>query len=248
MPRIRIWTLESTNDAKVVKHLTGKLVTHLRLRNLSIQTVGGTESLMYNKKGQSLGDRLRRTIQQYLQKDDYVIFVIDSDSPMSFHQRRQESNSLINQIERIIGDPSFAGKVFFAPAIQELEAWLLIDCLGIFCYFAGQRAQYRSNCRDKVSENQSFVRLLRNYQKGNTEYIIETEMGGDGPKEYLEEFSKLVLRALNPSMPSKNISREKYHERIAPGVAEHVVINKETLRRNNSLRKLGNVLGCVYIL
>ena len=201
MPRIRIWTLESTNDAKVVKHLTDKLVTHLRLGNLSIQTVGGTESLMYNKKGQSLNDRLRRTIQQYLKKDDYVIFVIDNDSPMSLHQRRQEPNSLINQIRRIVGDRSFAGKVFFAPAVQELEAWLLIDCLGIFCYFASRRAQYRNNCRDKVLANQSFVRLLRRYQKGNTEHIVETEVGGNGPKEYLEDFSEQVLRALNPNIP-----------------------------------------------
>ena len=73
MPRIRIWTLESTNDAKVVGHLAGKLVTYLQLGNISIQTVGGTESLMYNKKGQSLSDRLRQTIQQYLQKDDQAL-------------------------------------------------------------------------------------------------------------------------------------------------------------------------------
>ena len=243
MPRIRIWTLESTNDAKVVKHLTDKLVTHLRLGNLSIQTVGGTESLMYNKKGQSLNDRLRRTIQQYLKKDDYVIFVIDNDSPMSLHQRRQEPNSLINQIRRIVGDRSFAGKVFFAPAVQELEAWLLIDCLGIFCYFASRRAQYRNNCRDKVLANQSFVRLLRRYQKGNTEHIVETEVGGNGPKEYLEDFSEQVLRTLNPNIPQKNINRNQYHERVSPDVAKYIVIDRETLRCNNSLCELGNVLA-----
>lgn len=243
MPRIRIWTLESTNDAKAVKHLVGKLVTHLRLGNLSIQTVGGMESLMYNKKGQSLSDRLRRTIQQYLQKDDYVIFVIDSDSPMSLYQRRQQRNSLINQIERIVQDNSFSGKVFFVPAVHELEAWLLIDCLGIFCYFASQRAQYRNNCRDKASANQAVLQLLRRYQKGNTEQIVETEVGGDGPKEYLEEFSKQILRALNPNMPQKNVNREQYHERMAPNMAEHIVIDRETLRRNNSLRELGNVLA-----
>ena len=236
MPRIRIWTLESTNDAKVVKHLTDKLVTHLRLGNLSIQTVGGTESLMYNKKGQSLNDRLRRTIQQYLKKDDYVIFVIDNDSPMSLHQRRQEPNSLINQIRRIVGDRSFAGKVFFAPAVQELEAWLLIDCLGIFCYFASRRAQYRNNCRDKVLANQSFVRLLRRYQKGNTEHIVETEVGGNGPKEYLEDFSEQVLRTLNPNIPQKNINRNRYHERVSPDVAKYIVIDRETLR--NTFAKL----------
>ena len=242
MPRIRIWTLESTNDAKVVKHLTNKLVTHLRLGNLSIQTAGGTEYLMYNKKGQSLSDRLRRKIQQYLQKDDYVIFVIDSDSPMSLYQRRQQRNSLINQIERIVQDSSFSGKVFFVPAVHELEEWLLIDCLGIFCYFASQRAQYRNNCRDKASANQAVLQLLRRYQKGNTEQIVETEVGGDGPKEYLEKFSKQILRALNPNMPQKNVNREQYHERMAPNMAEHIVIDRETLRRNNSLRELGNVL------
>ena len=243
MPRIRIWTLESTNDAKVVKHLTDKLVTYLRLRNLSIQTVGGTEFLMYNEKGQSLSDRLRRTIQQYLQKDDYVIFVIDNDSPMSLHQRRREPNSLVNQIQRIVNNDDFAGKVFFAPAIQELEAWLLIDCLGIFCYFASQRSQYKNNCRDKASANQSVVRLLGRYQKGNTELIVETVAGGNGPKEYLEDFSEKVLHALNPNIPSKNIKRERYHENMAPALAEHIVIDKETLARNNSLRQLGNVLA-----
>ena len=243
MPRIRIWTLESTNDAKVVKHLVGKLVTHLRLGNLSIQTVGGIEFLMYNKRGQSLGDRIRQTTQQYLKKDDYVIFVIDNDSPMARHQRRQQRNSLITQIELIAQDSNFSGKVFFAPAIQELEAWLLIDCLGIFCYFASQRSQYRSDCRDKVSANQSFVRLLRRYQKGNTEHIVETEIGGNGPKEYLEDFSEQVLRALNPDIPQKNINRERYHERVSSNLAEYIVIDKETLRRNNSLRKLGNVLA-----
>jgi len=243
MPRIRIWTLESTNDAKVVKHLVGKLVTYLRLGNLSIQTVGGMEPLMYNRRGQSLGDRIRQTTQQYLKKDDYVIFVIDNDGPMAHHQRRQQQNSLINQIERIAQDSSFRNRVFFAPAIQELEAWLLIDCLGIFCYFASGRAQYRNNCRDKVIANQSFVRFLRRYQRGNTEHIVETQVGGKGPKEYLEDFSEQVLRALNPNIPQRNINRERYHERVSPDLAKYVVIDQETLRRNNSLHELGNILA-----
>ena len=234
--------MESTNDAKVVGHLAGKLVTYLQLGNISIQTVGGTESLMYNKKGQSLSDRLRQTIQQYLQKDDYVIFIIDSDSPMSLYQRRQQQHSLINQIEQIVQDRNFTGKVFFAPAIQELEAWLLIDCLGVFCYFASRRAQYRNNCRNKVLANQSFVRFLRRYQRGNTEHIVETEVGGKGPKEYLEDFSEQILRALNPNIPQKNINRNRYHERVSPDLAKYIVIDRETLQRNNSLRELANIL------
>ena len=237
MPSVRIWTLESDNDDKVVKCLANKLAEHLHLKNISVRTASKKDVPKGKDKGLAIAT------QNYLKQEDYVIFVIDNDGPMSRHQRNQESNSLVNQIQRIVNNRNFAGKVFFAPAIQELEAWLLIDCLGIICYFASQRAQYRNNCRNKVLANQSFVRLLRHHQKGNTEHIIETEMGGNGPKEYLEEFSERILRALNPNMPQKNVNRERYHEGMSPDVADHVVIDAETLRRNNSLRELGNILS-----
>ena len=44
-------------------------------------------------------------------------------------------------------------------------------------------------------------------------------------------------------MPLKNIRREKYREALSPEVAEHIVINRETLQCNNSLKKLGDVIG-----
>ena len=37
MPRIRIWTLESDNDAEAVKCLATKLSAHLQLADLSIR-------------------------------------------------------------------------------------------------------------------------------------------------------------------------------------------------------------------
>ena len=243
MPTIRIWTLESENDAKAVKCLANKLVTHLQLENLSIQTSGPNAVPKRNKKGASPSDRLRMAVHNYLRQDDCVIFVIDSDGPMSSHQRRQEPNSLINQITQVVRDRRFTGKVFLAQAVQELEAWLLIDCLGIFCYFASKVAQYRENCRDRVSANQSFMRLVRSYQKGDTEGIVEAETGGRGAKEYLIEFSKKILPVLNPNKTHRNITREQYRENLSLEVAEHVLIDQQTLRRNNSLRKLGIVFS-----
>lgn len=182
-------------------------------------------------------------VQNYLKQDDCVIFVIDNDGPMSSHQRRQESNSLINQITQVVRDRRFTGKVFLAQAVQELEAWLLIDCLGIFCYFASKVAQYRENCRDRVSANQSFRRLVSSYQKGDTEKIVEAETGGRGAKEYLIELSEKILLALNPNKTHRNITREHYRENMSPEVAEHVLIDQHTLRRNNSLRDLGTMLA-----
>lgn len=86
-------------------------------------------------------------------------------------------------------------------------------------------------------------RLVNRYQRGNTENIVEAEQGGRGAKEYLIEFSEKILSELNPNIRPKNINREKYREALSPEVAEHIVINRETLQRNNSLKKLGDVIG-----
>ena len=239
MPTVRIWTLESNNDAKAVKCLANKLVTHLQFENLSIQ-VSGKQAVPKRKPS---GDMLRMAVQNYLKQDACVIFVIDNDGPMSSHQRQQEPNSLINQITRVVGDSRFTGKVFLARAVQELEAWLLIDCLGIFCYLASKVPRYRKICRDTVSTNQPFTRLVNHYQKGNTEYIVEAEIGGSGAKEYLIEFSKKILSELNPNMPHRNINRQQYRENMSPEMAAHVLIDQHTLGRNNSLRELGNLLA-----
>ena len=243
MSTIRIWTLESDNDAKAVKCLANKLVTHLQLGNLSIQTSGRNAVPRQNRTGASSNDMLRMAVQNYLKQDACVIFVIDNDGPRSSHQRQQEQNSLINQITRVVGDSRFTGKVFLAQAVQELEAWLLIDCLGIFCYFASKVPRYREICRDTVSTNRPFTLLVNHYQKGNTEYIVEAEIGGSGAKEYLIEFSKKILSELNPNMPHKNVNRQQYRENMSPEVATHVLIDQHTLGRNNSLRELGNLLA-----
>ena len=236
MPTVRIWTVESDNDQDVVECLANKLVAHLQLDNLSVQVFG--KSAIPRRRDSPL----RRATQNYLRDADCVIFVIDQDSPMSTHQRRQEPNSLINQIERVVNDPHFRGKVFLAWAIQELEAWLLIDCLGIFCYFASQSPQYRTFDRDRIRQHSSFGPLIDRHQKGNTEHIVEAVPGGRGAKEYLREFSERILRALNPRMPERNVNEKRYDESISPEVAEHIDINQNTLRRNNSLRRLGDVL------
>ena len=60
------------------------------------------------------------------------------------------------------------------------------------------------------------------------------------PKEYLSELSEKILLALNPNLPHRNIRRQRYRENMSPEVAEHVLIDQQTLRRNNSLRELGN--------
>lgn len=231
MPSIRILTLESDDDAETVRCLAKKLAAFMQLAPIQIYTAGGPQP------------QLRKVIQNYLKQDDYVIIVIDSDGRMTQHERSQQPNSLKNQSRRIVNDRQFSGKVFLVEAIQELEAWLLIDCLGIFCYYATKRAQFRENCRDKVLANPSLKRFVSNNQKSDTEKIVEAVSGGKGAKEHLTEFSEKVLEQLNPSLTERNIDREKYQETRSPEVAEYIEINDETLRRNDSLKKLGDVIA-----
>ena len=233
MPSIRIWTVESDYDAKAVKCLAQKLSEYMKFGPISIEITGRLKP----------PTQLKAAIQNFLKDEDCVILVIDQDGPMTHHERLQQPNSLINQIKRVVDDRRFAGKVFLVEAVRELEAWLLIDCIGIFCYYATKRSQFRENCRRKVSTDPSLNRFVNRYQKGNTETIVEPVSGGKGAKEHLIEYSERVLKQLNPSLTSRNIDREKYHETRSPEVAEHIDINKETLQRNNSLKKLGDVIA-----
>ena len=162
MPSIRIWTLESDNDAKAVGCLAKKLTTFMKLGQIPINTAGKRKPTI----------KLEKAVQNYLKQDDCVIIILDRDGPRAHHQRLQDPNSLINQIKRIVSDRRFAGKVFLVEAVQELEAWLLIDCIGIFCYYATKRAQFRDDCRSKVSTDPSFKRLVNRYQKGDTELSL----------------------------------------------------------------------------
>ena len=243
MKTIRIWTLESDNDAKTVRCLAVKLAQHLQISNLSVQASGKRALLRRAGKGGSLIERLRRATQNYLKEEACAIFVIDQDSPMALHQRLKEPHSLINQIWAIINEPSLARKAFLAMAVQELEAWLLIDCLGILCYFASETGALTENERDKTSTNPSFAQLVDDFQEANTEDIVEEEIGGSGPKEYLIRYSEAILRKLNPDIRQMDIYRRRYRPAMTPAVANHVDIDEQTLSRNNSLRYLGEVLA-----
>jgi len=241
MPKVIIWTLESDYDAQAVECLANKLITHLEIDNISITTIG--KSAIPRRSRKPSTEPLKQAVRNYLRDADCicVIFVLDSDGPMASHKRQQEPNSLINQVKSVLQDAEFAGKTHKAPAVCELEAWLLIDCAGIFCYFA--RKRLKKDCRTRTEKRRDLSNVIKKHQKGDTELIVEAAMGGKGVKEYLAKFSKIILLTMNPKMPSKNISREKYTESMSPAIAQYVVINDTTLRRNRSLRRLGKLIA-----
>ena len=232
--------MESDYDKDAVGNLARKLVDHAGRSEIVIWTAG---KRAYNKVAKRLRknpDALKVAVRAYLANSDSVIFVIDRDSQIALEARRQEAYSMVNQIERVVASKEFDGKVHLALAIEELEAWLLIDCVGICCYFAQSR--YRKNCRERVVDNRDLSRLIRRNQKGKTELIVEAERGGAGAKEYLVKFSEAILTTLNPRMRRDTVDRNKYREALAPELAKYVEMSKESLRRNQSLQRFCTLL------
>ncbi|MCP4345891.1 MAG: hypothetical protein GY795_10245 [Desulfobacterales bacterium] len=239
MAVVRIWALESDYDKDTVGKLAGKLIDYFDIKNVSVRTSGKRAYNTVAKRKKTNGFKI--AVESYLRDEDKLIFVIDSDSEASLAERRKEPDSLINQVEKIMNLKKFSDKVYLAIAIQELEAWLLTDCIGICCYFA--RTRYKNNCREKIMCENSFQSVIGKYQKGNTELIVEAVRGGKGAKEYLVRFSKEILKTLNPKMKPRNIDTGKYREALSPEIADYIEINNEILKRNKSFQKFKELLS-----
>jgi hypothetical protein len=227
--------VESDYDRDAVGCLAKKLVDYAGRPEIAIWTAG---KRAYNKVAKRLrknSDALKVAVRAYLEDSDSVIFVIDRDSPGALEARRQEPFSMINQIEKVVASREFDGKVYLALAVEELEAWLLIDCVGICCYFVQNR--YKKNCRERVVDHRDLGRLIKKYQKGDTQLIVEAERGGTGAKEHLTGFSEAILTTLNPRARRDTVDRNRYREALSPEIAGYVEISGESLRRNQSFQR-----------
>ena len=78
-------------------------------------------------------------------------------------------------------------------------------------------------------------------------WTLEYDNDRDTVKLLAEKLTKhlqlenISIRAVG-KLKNKNIKDARYHERMSPGIAEHIEINDQTLRRNSSFQKLGDLL------
>lgn len=244
-PTITIIGLENqNNDGGTASILARKIQSYYGLTS-EIRVPNGKRLKQLLRK-----NSLEHIVKTYCKDDNaYVIFVLDFDCPMSKFQREQETNSLLNQITAIVSKPEFHDSVFFCPALWELEAWLLVDCEGICCYYLSrERQQYNeSNCRDQIKgkkpSQKALKKLIGEFQKGNTEHLMEPLPGKKGVKEHLIKFSTRIMQEINSNKKNQRIKRDKkYHEHESPIIARYLQINRETMRRNNSLQDFANVI------
>ena len=228
MAKVRIWTPESDTDSRVVQSLANKIS---RFHNIEISISISSKSA-YNTAARIDGG-LTKAVTTYLKQDDLVIFLLDHDGIQSQAQRKNESNSHVNKISEVVSQ--IPEKTMLLYMCQELEAWILVDCLGICCYFKRDNDEI-------IRQDKNWIKFAQKYQLGKTDLIVEAERGGKNAKEYLVNFSRKIIEKINPKLKPKDIDKNEYAENIADRVAEFININSETLNRNDSLKKFADCL------
>ncbi len=228
MAKVRIWTPESDTDSRVVQSLANKIS---RFHNIEILISISSKSA-YNTAARIDGG-LIKAVTTYLKQDDLVIFLLDHDGIQSQAQRKKEANSHVNKISEVVSQ--IPEKTILLYMCQELEAWLLVDCLGICCYFKRDNDEI-------IRQDKNWIKFAQSHQSGKTDLIVEVERGGKNAKEYLVNFSREIIKRINPKLKPKDIDKNEYTENIADRVSEFININIETLNRNDSLKKFADCL------
>jgi hypothetical protein len=229
MPSIYLWVPESDYDRTAVGCIANKIVA-LYGGDITIQLA---DKQGFNRAtNPKIQDGLKKAVDAYLKNDILVIFLLDSDGIESQNQRRREKNSLVNRIEEVVN--LFEGRVKYFPMVQELEAWLLVDYLGICCFFT----------KNDHRNNQEWIKFAKSKQRGQTDLIAEAESGGRGAKEFLVKASQEILIKHNPNLRDKpkNLKESQYEESQSSKIAEYIKIDYETLGRNKSLLDFANCL------
>lgn len=230
MQRVRLWVPESDYDQDAVRSIAKSIIKYY---NLNIEIGCSSKSAFQDAMHKHGREGIRKAVDNYLKTDQQIIFLLDLDGIQSITQRRKEPNSLVNVIERVAScDPRV--KLIFMD--KELEAWFLVDVLGICCF-------YQKNKTEKsIRTDKRWTSFSNKRQCGKTEHIIEATAGGRGVKEHLVNLSRDILKKLNRNMPIRTITEKSYKETDSAQLAPFIEISAATVARNCSLGQFADLL------
>ena len=144
MISVRIWNLEFHRDTAAVKFLENEFLKFRQLGDIAIRTAGRSTLRKCHRKGTLLEGSLRKAIQYYLNQDDYIIFLTDSDQ-----QGQSASKSLVAQIRRVVEDGDFSDKIFFMSDIQECDRSIPTEWQHIVSRFRTEVESERKRFREE---------------------------------------------------------------------------------------------------
>lgn len=144
MINVRVWNLVSYRETRAVKFLENEFLRFRQLGDIAIRTAGRSTLRKCHRKGTLLKDSLRKAIQYYLNQDDYIIFIVDSDQ-----QGQSESKSLVEQVRRVVEDGDFSDKIFFMPDIQKCDGSIPTEWQHIVSRFRSEVESERKRFREE---------------------------------------------------------------------------------------------------
>ena len=144
MLSVRVWNLQSDCGTEAVKFLENEFLRFRQLGDIAIRTAGRSTLRKCHRKGILSEGSLRKAIQYYLNQDDYIIFVTNSDQ-----QGQSGSKSLVEQVRRVVEDGGFSDKIFFMPDIQEYRDSIPTEWQRIVSRFRAEVESERKRFREE---------------------------------------------------------------------------------------------------
>lgn len=129
MISIRVWNVESDHDPNVIRFLEDEFLKSRQLRHLAIRSSGRSALRKCHRMGAPVNESLRKAIQHYLKQDDYIVFITDATNAKLNNQK------LLYELEHVVKDNDFAGKIYFAPDIQDSETSVNAEWQGLVSDF-----------------------------------------------------------------------------------------------------------------
>jgi predicted HTH domain antitoxin len=149
MLSVRVWNLLSDGDAKAVRFLENEFLRFRQLGDLTIRKTGRSALRKCRIKSEISTTKLSKAIQHYLNQDDYIIFVVNSNNPSSDYEKQLELKSLVSQIRRVVKVWDFSDKVAFTPEIQEPQSLVNTQWKGIVSEFLAEVENDRKKFQER---------------------------------------------------------------------------------------------------
>ena len=232
MISVRIWNLESNSDAKAVEFLKNEFVRFRKLGDLAIRKTGRSALRKCHIKNEISTTKLRKAIQHYLNQDDYIIFVVNSDNPSSDYEKQLELKPLVSQIRRVVKVWDFSDKVAFTPEIQEPQSLVNTQWKDIVSKFLAEVENDRKKFQerwgktmerfDDVFANTSDDKLasdldaaIRHYQEGEVTLGRAAELAGIHRFEFEEALAaRGIWKIVEVDSPEASKARISHIKRL----------------------------------
>ena len=212
MIRVRIWNLEPDREANTVEFLENKFVRLRQSKDLVVWKTGRDALRKCREEREFSSAKLSKAIQYYLNQDDYIIFVANSDNSGLDYQTQLEPEPLVNQIKRVVKVWNLSDKVIFTPMVQEPQSVAKTRWESIFSEFCAEvesdREQFQKRWYKAMERfRNAFADALDDKLTSDLDTAIKRYQGGGVTLGRAAELAGLHRFEFEEALKARNIPK-----------------------------------------